>query len=60
MTCLVKTCRYPRTKRKTGLCIGHDFLFCCQERRETQAEFVTRQEKQDMLRGKVLREEKAA
>jgi len=60
MPCKVRTCDRPETKRRTGLCIGHDFIFTCQDRKETLAEFVTRQEGLGMLLGMVLREERAA
>lgn len=60
MTCAVGTCHYPRTKRKTGLCLGHDFLFTCQDRKETMADFIKRQEAKDMLRGKRMRAKVAA
>lgn len=57
MRCEVKTCdkREPRTgKAFPGLCLGHALLYGFSK--ETRAEFVARQESQDMLRGKIKRE----
>ena len=58
MRCEVRTCRnhQPRKGRTSpGLCIGHSLLLALSP--ETRAEFVDRQERQDMLRGRTLREE---
>jgi len=63
MRCVVRTCTRHEPRKGPacpGLCIGHDFIFTCQDRKETLAEFVTRQEGLGMLLGMVLREERAA
>lgn len=65
MNCEVRTCRNHQPRKGAivapGFCLGHVWLWVLRDNaKETRAEFVSRQEAQDMLRGRTLRDERRA